>query len=310
MSPIDREEAARRAAEELLKPDYEKEPLLDLLYRRFNQFLGDLVDAATGGGPVGGIIAAALIVLIIVGVIVLISWQLRKTARRNAAAVGGLFGERAMSAAEHRQAAERLAVQERWGEALQERLRAIARDLEERALVDGMPGRTADELAAEAAVSLPGFATQLAAAARSFDDVTYGGVPGTRETYEAMAHLDDQLRQARPVPLSTPSGVPAVGVPVGVGAPAGAGAPSPGVAAPASADVLPTMPAPRSGPVGEGPASQAAVPSEAAPDQGAEGQGSAAAGRSADGQGEAAQAHDAADEAQGRRASESDGGVS
>ncbi|GAA3241825.1 DUF4129 domain-containing protein [Nonomuraea helvata] len=223
-TPIDREEAARRAAEELLKPAYEKEPLIDQIYRRVMQFLGDLVDRASSGGSTGGIIAAVLIVMIILALIVLISWQLRKATRKNALAVGGLFGQRAMTAAEHRTAAEGLAAEGRWTEAIQERLRAIARDLEERALVDGMPGRTADELAAEAAVSLPGFATRLAAAARSFDDVTYGGVPGTREAYEVMSALDDQLREARPVPLAVP--VPAG---VGAGAPVGAAsAPAPG----------------------------------------------------------------------------------
>ncbi|MGI5283798.1 DUF4129 domain-containing protein [Nonomuraea polychroma] len=262
MSPIDREEAGRRAAEELLKPGYEKESLLDLLYRRFNQFVGDLVDAATGGGQTGGIIAAMMILLIIVGVIVLISWRLRKTARKNAAAVGGIFGERAMSAAEHRQAAERLAAEGRWGEAIQERLRAIARDLEERALVDGMPGRTADELAAEAAVSLPGFAPQLAAAARSFDDVTYGGVPGTRAAYEAIARLDEQLRQARPVPLATTA---AVRVPAGVGASMGA-TPGPVGGPPPSGPVGGPPPgAPIGGPVAGPPVNPTAPPPAAPP---------------------------------------------
>ncbi|WP_052422800.1 DUF4129 domain-containing protein [Nonomuraea candida] len=202
MSPIDREEAARKAAEELLDPAYDKESLLDQIYRRVMQFLGDLIDTTTGGGTAGGVIAAVLITLIILGVIALIVWRLRKTARENALAPGGLFGERAMTAAEHRQAAERLAAEGRWTQAVQERLRAIARDLEERALVDGMPGRTADELAAEAAVSLPAFAGELAAAARSFDDVTYGGVTGTRQAYETMASLDERLRQTRPVPLT------------------------------------------------------------------------------------------------------------
>ncbi|MFF4619699.1 DUF4129 domain-containing protein [Nonomuraea jabiensis] len=201
MSPIDREEAARRAAEELLKPAYEKESLLDLIYRRVIQFLGDLVDTAAGGGTAGGVIASVIIVLIILALIVLISWQLRRAGRKNAPAVGGLFGERVMTAAEHRAASAGLAAEQRWSEAIRERLRAIARDLEERALVDGMPGRTADELTSEAALSLPGFATRLAAAARSFDDVTYGGVPGTREAYEEMADLDEQLRRARPVPV-------------------------------------------------------------------------------------------------------------
>ncbi|TDD07529.1 DUF4129 domain-containing protein [Nonomuraea diastatica] len=205
MRPIDREEAARQATRELLDPAYETESLPDRIYRWVMQFLGDLVDAATGGGSAGGIIASVAIVLIILGVILLISWQLRRSARKNAPATGALFGERAMSAAEHRQAAERLAAEERWTPAVQERLRAIARDLEERALVDGMPGRTADELAAEAAVSLPGLADELAAAARSFDDVTYGGVPGTRDAYTQLAGLDDRVSQARPVPIASPA---------------------------------------------------------------------------------------------------------
>ncbi|WP_219464249.1 DUF4129 domain-containing protein [Nonomuraea rhizosphaerae] len=205
MTPIDRGEAARRAAEELLKPGYEKESLPDLLYRRFWQFVGDLMDAATGSGTTGGIISAILILLIIIGVAALVTWQLRKTSRRNAGAAGALFGERALSAAEHRKAAEGLAAEGRWSEAIQERLRAIARDLEERALVDGMPGRTADELAGEAGLALPGFADELTAAARSFDDVTYGDVPGTRAAYETMSGLDERLRQARPVPLGGPA---------------------------------------------------------------------------------------------------------
>jgi hypothetical protein len=202
VSPIDREEAARRAAEALLKPEYANESLPDQLYRRFMQFVGDLMDAATGGGSAGGIIAAVLIVLILVAVLVLVTWRLRKTARRHAAIAGGLYDERTMTAAEHRQAAERLAAQGDWTEAIRERLRAIARDLEERALVDGMPGRTADELAAEAGTALPGFAADLAAAARSFDDVSYGGVTGTQDAYQSMTTLDDQLRQAKPVALA------------------------------------------------------------------------------------------------------------
>ncbi|MFG1698377.1 DUF4129 domain-containing protein [Nonomuraea sp. NPDC049309] len=203
MSPIDREEAARRAAEELLHTRYEQEPLLDRIRRYILQFLGDLFDGISGGGTTGAVIAAVIITAVILAFIALIGWRLSKASRRNAAALDGLFGEQVKTAAQHRRAADEFAAQERWTEALQERLRAIARDLEERALVSGMPGRTADELAAEAAQTLPAFAGELTAAARSFDDVTYGGVAGTREAYAAMASLDERLRQARPVPLAT-----------------------------------------------------------------------------------------------------------
>jgi predicted lipid-binding transport protein (Tim44 family) len=205
VTPIGRGDGADRATRELLDPQYAHEALLDRLYRYFNQFLGDLMDGVAGGGTAGGIIAAVIIVLILVAVATLVGWQLRKTGRRNAMTAGALFGARATTAAEHRQRAEQLASEGHWSAAVQERLRAIARDLEERALVDGMPGRTADELAAEAGAALPGFAAELTAAARSFDDVTYGGVAGTRDAYETMTALDERLRLARPVPMGGPA---------------------------------------------------------------------------------------------------------
>ncbi|GAA3189367.1 DUF4129 domain-containing protein [Nonomuraea roseoviolacea] len=202
--PIGRDEAAHRAAEELARPEYAHESLLDQLYRHFTQFLSDLLDAVAGGGTAGGFVAAVVITLVLVGLVALGAWRLRRAAR-DRAPVHGVFGARVMTAAEHREAAERAAAEGRHTEAIQERLRAIARDLEERALVDGQPGRTADELAAEAGRALPGFAGDLAAAARSFDDVTYGGVAGTPAAYAAMRDLDERLRQARPAPLGAPA---------------------------------------------------------------------------------------------------------
>ena len=112
---------------------------------------------------------------------------------------GGLFAGRERTAAEHRAAAERLAAAGDWAEAIRERLRAIARDLEERAILDPLPGRTAAELAAAAARELPGLADGLAAAARLFDDVTYGGLPGSPEGYTRLVRLDEQVTATRPV---------------------------------------------------------------------------------------------------------------
>lgn len=201
MSPIGREEAAEQAARELLRSQYARESFIDRMLRYFNEFVGDLLDLAAGGGSAGGIVAAVLILLLLLTVAAVIYWQVRRGRRLRAAVPGELFGTRRLTAAEHRQAAEQHAADGRWTEAIQERLRAIARDLEDRALVDGMPGRTADELAAEAGHALPPFAADLAAAARSFDDVTYGDVPGTRAAYESMTSLDVRLAAARPAPL-------------------------------------------------------------------------------------------------------------
>ncbi|HCA84735.1 MAG TPA: hypothetical protein DEQ61_04090, partial [Streptomyces sp.] len=79
------------------------------------------------------------------------------------------------------------------------RMRALVRSLEERALLDPRPGRTADEAAAEAGRPLPAHADRLRAAARDFDDVVYGGRHATAETYARLRELDVELQQARPL---------------------------------------------------------------------------------------------------------------
>lgn len=118
--------------------------------------------------------------------------------RRSPASAVPLFDERPRTAAEHRSAAEAHAAQGHWNQAVQERMRAIVRSLEERALLDVRPGRTADEAAAEAGRTLPGHADGLHAAARHFDDVTYGGRTADPQTYRRIARLDTDLERARP----------------------------------------------------------------------------------------------------------------
>ncbi|MDG9704637.1 DUF4129 domain-containing protein [Streptomyces sp. DH37] len=192
---------AREAAEdELSKPMYhENDPsplrrLLDWVWER----VGDLLDAAAGatpGGWVGLAVVALLVVLLLTGL------RLRMGALRRAPGTGGsaaLFDDRPRSADQHRAAAERHADAGRWSEALQERMRALVRSLEERALLDPRPGRTADEAAAEAARALPGHAEALYAAALAFDEVTYAERPADRAAYIRLRDLDHAVRRSRP----------------------------------------------------------------------------------------------------------------
>jgi hypothetical protein len=86
-------------------------------------------------------------------------------------------------------------------------------DLEGRGVLPPRPGRTASELAAEAARALPatavpGGAIALHDAARLFDDVRYGGRAGTRHGYELVRDLDSAIMSART------ASVAAVGAPV------------------------------------------------------------------------------------------------
>ncbi|MFG2993079.1 DUF4129 domain-containing protein [Streptomyces sp. NPDC048257] len=191
---------AREAAErELSKPMYhENDPsLFDRALRAFFDWLDDMLGAASGATPGGGFGLLVILVLVVLAVGAL--WWRLGAPRRTVTGAGTLFGDGIRSAADHRAAADAHAAADRWTEAVQERMRAVVRSLEERTLLDPRPGRTADEAAAEAAVSLPDHATELRAAARTFDDVTYGGRTADAAMYARLRALDLTLDRAKPL---------------------------------------------------------------------------------------------------------------
>ncbi|MEW2070683.1 DUF4129 domain-containing protein [Streptomyces sp. NPDC007346] len=199
---------AREAAEsELSKPMYhENDP--NFLQRALNHFwdwVAGVFDAAAGAAP-GGPAGVVVLVLVVIGLAVALWWRLG-TPQRSSRPADALFeSDGPRSAAQHRAAADAHAAALRWTEAVQERMRAIVRSLEERALLDPRPGRTADEAAAEAGRALPGHATRLRAAARDFDDVTYGGRTAGQPAYLALRALDTELDETKPVLPGTSRG--------------------------------------------------------------------------------------------------------
>ncbi|MEU7606000.1 DUF4129 domain-containing protein [Streptomyces sp. NPDC040724] len=193
-------EAAREAAErELSKPMYhENDPsLVDRATRAFFDWLDDLFGAASGATP-GGAVGLLAVVLLVALAGAALWWRLGSPSRTTTSP-GTLFDDGIRSAADHRKAADAHAAAGRWTEAVQERMRAVVRSLEERTLLDPRPGRTADEAAAEAAASLPGHAADLRAAARTFDDITYGGRTADADTYARLRTLDLTLTQTKPL---------------------------------------------------------------------------------------------------------------
>ncbi|MFF3321961.1 DUF4129 domain-containing protein [Streptomyces sp. NPDC002889] len=190
---------AREAAErELSKPMYhENDPnLLERGLNRFWDWVGGIFDTASGIAP-GGVLGLIVILLVVVGLGAALWWRLG-TPQRTPGSSDSLFDDRPRSAAEHRTGAEAHAAAGRWNQAVQERMRALVRSLEERTILDPRPGRTADEAAAEAGHALPDQAGALRAAAREFDDVTYGGRTAGRPAYEALRDLDLQLEHIKP----------------------------------------------------------------------------------------------------------------
>ncbi|WP_041989067.1 DUF4129 domain-containing protein [Streptomyces sp. AcH 505] len=198
--PVDtpRDPAREAARRELSKPLYhQNDPsLLRRALDRFWDWVDDLFNSASGATPGGtlGLIAVAVLVLALTAAL----WWRLGTPRRIPGTAGTLFDEGPRSAAEHRTAAEAHAAAGRWNQALQERMRAVVRSLEERALLDPRPGRTAVEAALDAGHPLPAHADRLRTAACEFDAVTYGGRTADQDAYLRMRELDLDLQRAKP----------------------------------------------------------------------------------------------------------------
>lgn len=195
--PIGRGAAQDAARRELAKRIYHTDDpsLVERVIRLLRDWVvGLLADAARalpGGWP-------GLVALVIgVGVLVVaVRLGIGPAQRTRARAV--LLGGTRQTAADHRAAADGHHARGAYADAIAERVRAIARDLDERAIIDALPGRTANELATAAAQAFGDLADRLRAAARLFDDVWYGDRPATAADDDELRDLDAQLRAARP----------------------------------------------------------------------------------------------------------------
>lgn len=195
---IGRTAARELARHELSKPVYQQHvSLAQRILNEIGRLLGGLhgsVNAAVPGGwwTLIGLMALAVI---IAGAAITRLGPIARPHRRQAILGSG----QATTASQHRIEAQRLAGAADWSGAIRESLRAIARELEERSILPPRTGRTARELAAEAAAALPGLNDELRAAAALFDDVCYGERPGTPDGYARLKDTDDAVRSALPV---------------------------------------------------------------------------------------------------------------
>lgn len=193
---IDRDAAHQAAQQELAKPIYPQASPT----QRFHDWLDNLLDylVRTGASIPGGWFAiSVLLILLAIAAAVAITIT-RRTMRTSRGADHPLFDGGQLSAAQHRATAENFAAEGGWSAAIRHRLRAVARELEESGVLDPAPGRTAGELARDAASRLPHLESELADAAVAFNDVTYGERPGTPAAYRLIADLDDHLRSRSP----------------------------------------------------------------------------------------------------------------
>lgn len=199
---VDRDAAHQAATDELSKPIYTKASATQQLLDWVNELLYRLLQK-TASLPGGWLTTAVLFTLLVVAVIVAIHIA-RRTMRSRRGGDYQLFEAAQLTAAQHRETAQRYAAEGNWTAAIRHRLRAIARQLEETGVLNPSPGRTANELARDVGAALPHLSDELSQAATAFNDVTYGEVPGTQSAYQMIADLDDHLRMRAPAGASAP----------------------------------------------------------------------------------------------------------
>lgn len=190
--------ARRWATQELADPVYHRGKSL---LSRFLDWLLSLFDGASV--PVLGLspaMVAALVVAIALVVVAVAFWIAGpvRLARRAAGSVV-VLGNDTRTATELRAAADASAARADWSAAVLDRFRAIVRSLEERALLDEWPGRTAHEAAEAGAVRLPSHTSELRRAGQTFDEVCYGKVAAGPDTDAWLRALDGALAATRPV---------------------------------------------------------------------------------------------------------------
>lgn len=218
----------RLARAELSKAIYHPhEPLTQRILNAIADLLNDLSRA--GQAFPGGWWAAVALAALLATIITVVLSRTGPLARSRRATGQLMAGSGPLSAADHRLRAGRLAAAGDFAGATAEHVRAIARELDERAVLTPRAGRTANEMAEEAGAALPAEAAALRGAALMFDDICYGGRPGTQEGYTLVRELDTRISAAVPKPGAVLAGAgAAAGAGAGTGAGAGAG---PGTAA-------------------------------------------------------------------------------
>ena len=212
-----REAGQRLARAELSKAIYHPhEPLAQRVLNAIGDLLNDLSQA--GRAFPGGWWAAVALAALLATTIAVVLSRTGPLARSRRAEGQLMTGSGPLSAADHRLRAGRLADAGDYAAATVERVRAIARELDDRAVLVPRAGRTANEMADEAAAALPAEAGALRSAALLFDDICYGDRPGTAAGYALIQELDMRISASVPRP-----GAPLAGIAAGPGAGVAAG---------------------------------------------------------------------------------------
>lgn len=200
-TPVDigRDEAAETARRELSRGVYQR-GLGDRLgdwTADARRWVADLLDRLNGNGQAAPWLGALVVVAAVAAAAVSLWWFGPPARRRRARARDVDAATPVVDAAGHRAAAARAAGNGDWAAAVRERFRAVTRELEQRGLLDPVPGRTAVEIAEDAAVARPALGQVLRPAAAALGAVAYSSRPAGPADLQAVAVADEAVQGVR-----------------------------------------------------------------------------------------------------------------
>lgn len=195
----DADQARDWMLKELAKPEYHRGG--ENWLTSFQQWLTNFLRRATrfefGDNAAGGwdsVILIATIALVIGVVLWVVLGPVRRAHRRSRS--NSILEGDDRSSEQMRAAAEAAANLGDWHTAVLERFRALVRGVEERGIVDVVPGMTAYEFTIAAGYELPPFAADLRRSGDIFDSVRYGHLAATRDLYRWVTDTESAVRVA------------------------------------------------------------------------------------------------------------------
>lgn len=199
---LDRDEARRRAVEELAKAKYGGRPgwvegALDRVVRLVEKLL-ELYDRLFGGPRTGGGISWGFVIAValLLAALALVVWRVGLPRWRATRPDGTVQLDAATPAADYRALAQHAADRGDWAAAVRDRFRAVVRELETRTVLEVRPARTAWEAAYSAVRTVPGSQPALFAGADLFNRVVYGDQAADQTAYAQMVAIDAAVMEA------------------------------------------------------------------------------------------------------------------
>lgn len=180
---------------ELSRPEYHQQSLLERVLGWLDDRWDRLTAMAAGADELSTTVALALALGALALALVVVP-RVRRTPKA-ATAERGVLRPGRVTADEHRAQAEAALGEGRFSDAVVEAMRALARRMVDRGVLDETPGSTAHEIAFALAEVFPDQQERLNDAAVVFDAVQYGDVAASREQASGLLRLHDELRVAR-----------------------------------------------------------------------------------------------------------------